>query len=341
MGPRLIAGIAAAAVVLAVAGGVLWTQRHRLPGAGREGLPPLSEANLTSPNPSFEMVRIEPDGRAAIAGRALAGARVTVTDGNLEIGNVVADSHGEWVLLPEQTVGTGAHELVANAINPDGESRGASHSVILVVPERGRDIAGRPREGKGQALALLVPQAKGTPRVLQSPVTPVAGKTSGAAVAEVSIEAIDYDKAGRLSIAGHATAGAEVQLYLEGTLIGRMQADGGGQWSLRPDRALEPGNYQFRADQVGPQGRVLARAGVLFQRRPAGAEGPGEKPAVSVVGGTNQWTVVRRGAGAGGADGLRFTAVFDAAQPQTRDPDIIHPGQIFVLPTAPEAKSRS
>ena len=332
MGPRLIGVIAAAAVVLAVAGAVLWAQRGRLPGVGLEGRPPLSDANLTSPNPSFEMVRIEADGRAAIAGRALAGARVTVTDGNLEIGNAVADSHGEWVLLPEQTIGAGARELVATAVNPDGESRGASHSVILVVPERGRDIAGRPREGRGQALALLVPEGRGTPRVLQSPVLPAAG-----GAAEIGVEAIDYDKAGRLSIAGHAKPGAAVQLYLEGTLIGRIQADGGGQWALRPERALEPGNYQFRADQVEPGGRVVGRAEVLFQRRPAGAGGPGEKPSVSVVGGANLWTVVRRTAG----DGPRFTAVFDAAQPQTRDPDTIHPGQIFVLPTTPETKSRS
>ena len=333
MGPRLIGGIAAAAVALAVAGGVLWTQRHTLLALRPEGKPPLSEANLTSPNPSFETVKIEPDGHAAIAGRALAGARVTVTDGNLEIGNVVADSHGEWTLMSEQSIATGARELVATAINPDGESRGGSHSVILVVPERGRDIAGRPREGKGQALALLVPTAKGTPRVLQSPVVPAAGD----AASEIGIAAIDYDKAGRLSIAGHAKPGAAVQLYLEGTLIGRIQADGDGQWGLRPERALEPGNYQFRADQVEPGGRVAARAEVLFQRRPAGAGGPGEKPSVSVVGGSNLWTVVRRTAG----DGPRFTAVFDVAQPQTRDPDTIHPGQIFVLPTQPEAKSRS
>ncbi|WP_279356422.1 LysM peptidoglycan-binding domain-containing protein [Methylobacterium indicum] len=68
----------------------------------------------------------------------------------------------------------------------------------------------------------------------------------------------------------------------------------------------------------------------------ASALAPADSGAVFVPGistakvarGDNLWSISRRTYGRG----LRYTVIFDANQPQIRDPDRIYPGQVFVLP---------
>ncbi|TXM93967.1 LysM peptidoglycan-binding domain-containing protein, partial [Methylobacterium sp. WL116] len=54
-------------------------------------------------------------------------------------------------------------------------------------------------------------------------------------------------------------------------------------------------------------------------------------PAVStakIIRGDSLWQISRRTYGAGD----RYTVIYDANQEQIRNPDLIYPGQIFVLP---------
>ncbi|MGH1589624.1 LysM peptidoglycan-binding domain-containing protein [Methylobacterium phyllosphaerae] len=44
--------------------------------------------------------------------------------------------------------------------------------------------------------------------------------------------------------------------------------------------------------------------------------------------GDNLWTISRRTYG----EGERYTLIYDANQDQVRDPDLIYPGQVLVLP---------
>lgn len=57
--------------------------------------------------------------------------------------------------------------------------------------------------------------------------------------------------------------------------------------------------------------------------------------------GDSLWQISRRIYG----KGTRYTEIFDANQPQIRNPDLIYPGQIFVLPSdgtaaVPQAEKR-
>jgi nucleoid-associated protein YgaU len=49
----------------------------------------------------------------------------------------------------------------------------------------------------------------------------------------------------------------------------------------------------------------------------------------TIIRGDSLWQISRRIYG----KGTRYTVIFDANQPQIRNPDLIYPGQIFVLPT--------
>jgi len=278
--------------------------------------------------PSFDVVRVEPDGTAVLAGRAEPGATVAVRDGDTVIGTVVVDSRGEWVLIPTDPLAPGGRELTVTETLPDGREIAGGDSVVLVVPERNRDIAGRPQGETGGALAVLAPDGA-APRVLQAPPTDRAGNEPPLPAGGVTVDAIDYDRAGRVTIGGRAEAGAEVMVYLDNTLVGRAKADAGGRWSLSPDRPLDTGSYAVRVDRIKEDGQVTARAEVGFDRRDISDTALGGK-AVVVLPGNNLWTIARRSFG----QGPRYTLIFEANQGQIRDPDLIYPGQIFILPNS-------
>ena len=85
--------------------------------------------------PSFDVVRIGPQGRAVIAGRAESGAEVTVRDGERVLGKTVADAAGQFILLPDEQLKPGGRELTLSARGASGKSVTGADSVFLVVPE--------------------------------------------------------------------------------------------------------------------------------------------------------------------------------------------------------------
>ena len=292
------------------------------PGASQtppSSLPPPAAAGPVSP--SFDIVRVNPQGDTVIAGRAEPDSTVTVRLGDKVIGEAVADKRGEWVVVPQEPLPPGSHELTVSSLLPDGRVLRSDRSVVLLVPEAGRDIAGRPA-GDGQApLALAVPGREGgAPIVLQAP--------GGVSVGGLSLDAIDYGPGGaRLSLSGRAPPGARVRVYLDNDFIGEATADERGIWSLSPDSDLPAGLYSLRVDRVDGDGKVLARLELPFSRA-APFTDLADGTVVLVQPGNTLWRLARRAYGGG----LRYTTIFEANRDQIRDPDLIYPGQIFVLP---------
>lgn len=134
------------------------------------------------PRPAFDIVRVSARGEAVMAGRAAPHAEVTILDGGREIGRARADDRGEWVFVPAGPMPPGGRELSLRARGPDGSVLESASTLVLVVPERDRDVAGRALPAETPApppIALLAPrEAGGDLRVLQVP--PADGPTPSA-----------------------------------------------------------------------------------------------------------------------------------------------------------------
>ena len=299
-------------------------------------VPPLSTpAAPAVVMPSFDVVRVAPNGSAVIAGRAAPGAKVTVKDGEKDLGIAIADARGEWVLLPSAPLTPGGRTLSLGAKLGDGPVVASEREVVLVVPERQRDIAGQPAAQPGQSLALSVPRVEGAgpSAVLQAPPAQrppaVAPAPPGQPQGQVTVDVIDYDKAGRVIFSGKAQPEGDVRIYLDNRLVGEAPS-GTAAWRLTPEAEVPPGNYTLRADLLGAGGRVVARVELPFQR----AEVTPEVLAggsVVVQPGYSLWRIARRAYG----DGVLYTLIYSANTEQIRDPDLIYPGQVFQLPTQP------
>lgn len=287
-----------------------------------------AEASAAEPMaPEFDIVRVNPSGEAVIAGRAAPGSEVTVLSGDRSIGTVMADQRGEWVLLPEQKLEPGDHELTAVARLPDQEPMESGDVVVVVVPEPQKDIAGQESTAAGQVLALAVPRdGEGRATVLQAP-----GASEGIGDNRLFLDSVDYGEKGDVSIGGRADPGADLQVYLDNNLLGTTKADPEGQWRLTPDENVSEGMHDLRVDQIGESGEVVARVETPFQRMEL-SDWPTQKVVV-VQPGNSLWRLARRIYG----KGVRYTVIYEANRNQIRDPDLIFPGQVFVVPRDAEA----
>ncbi|HEX9646306.1 MAG TPA: LysM peptidoglycan-binding domain-containing protein [Alphaproteobacteria bacterium] len=280
--------------------------------------------------PSFDIVRISPQGGAVIAGRAEPGAEVAVVEHEQLIGAAVADARGEWVVLAERPIAPGTRELGIVARSPSGLEARSESVVVLVVPEPestpGAPAA--PAEAGAEPLAVLMPRGdEGVVRLLQGG-EPSAGLE---APGGLRLESLTYDDAGDFDIAGQALPGSDIAAYLDDRLIGIASAGAEGRWLLSPGHTVAPGLYTLRIDQQGEGGAVVARietpVSIADLKDWAVAEG-----LVVVQPGNSLWRIARRVYGRG----VRHTLIFEANRDQIRDPDLIYPGQIFLVPGAAE-----
>jgi len=291
------------------------------PGAGEPADEPAQDGG-----PSFDVVRISKDGDTVIAGRAPPGSEVTILDGGEPIGTVTADGRGEWVYLPSEPLAPGSHDLSLQARTPDGAVTESDSKVVLVVPERGKDIAGRPTAQPQEPLAMLVPKDGGEvgARVLQRPSVPGSVESEAG---DLALDSVDYDEAGEVSLGGRGLPGAEVRAYLNNDLIGRAEVPPTGLWRITPDGAVEPGAYQLRLDMVREGGAVVSRIELPFSRAEPMRDFDGGA-FVIVQPGNSLWRIARRTLDSG----FNYTVIYEANKDQIRDPDLIYPGQIFEVP---------
>jgi len=277
--------------------------------------------------PSFDVVRVEPDGSTVIAGRASPDSDVTVFSGNKEVGRTKADNKGEWVLVPGQPLAPGSTNLSVTSKAPDGKVQNSEKVAVVVVPERPKGPAAKGQAGEKRPLAVLVPrQGAGESRVLQEP-EPGEGVGSDA----LRLQVIDYDEAGDLSLGGKGKAKALLRVYLDNALIGETTVPADGNWRLKPTKKVAPGTYRLRIDQI-IGGKVAQRIELPFSRSEAVAKLPGDK-LVIVQPGNSLWRIARRSYG----EGLRYSVIYEANRDQIRNPDLIYPGQVFAVPAPTQA----
>ncbi len=315
----------------------------------------------TATAPSFEIVRVSPEGDAVIAGRAEPGAETVILDKGKEIGRTRADGRGDWVMVPDKPLPPGDHELTAETPAPEGAAHGPAQSerkLVIVVPETGKDIAGRSTGGGSGALVIAVPRSEaGGTTVIQKPGLPEApaeppadasarpaadgqpgaapesreaGSPAESAPAPVSaptLDAVDYDEEGKVAVSGRAAEGSSVQIYLDDKPVGGAKTDESGSWRVTLGDKVEPKQYRMRIDQMDPEGKVVARIESPFF--PTGPiSGMPRDAVVFVQPGNSLWRIARRTYGGG----IRYTLIYEANRDQIRNPDLIYPGQVFVLP---------
>ena len=281
--------------------------------------------------PKFDILRVTPSGESILAGTAAPNSSVEVIVNGEEAATVTADKNGNWTWVPQQPLAAGD-----NVITLRSDAGESDQAIVVKVPEKGRDLAGKPVSEPVSPMAVAVPREAAPTRrsnIIQAPArAPTAEATSHGAqtanAAAVSIGTVDYDDQGQVVFAGTGQPGSEVQVYLDNKIVGRATVDAQGNWQLTPRQKIASGPHTVRVDAITGDDRVVARIEFPFMRAgpmtnlPAGA-------LVVIQPGNNLWRIASRVYGSG----TRYTEIFAANRDQIKDPNLIYPGQIFGLPT--------
>jgi nucleoid-associated protein YgaU len=315
------------------------------------GLPPMIQSDAGVP--SFDIARIEPSGDAVIAGRAAPGATVELLRNGEVHDRAVADQAGQFAMVP-RPLPSGTYDLTLRAKQSDGKQATSKQSVAVAI-EPGRKDA--------PVVALMAPDK---PTVVLS--QPAASKP---AAGTVVVEAVEIAPDGKFHVSGRARPGAAVRFYLNDSLIAPVTAGADGRLAVTINKGVAPGSYRVRLDEVEPNsGKVSARAEVPFNvpdtvvtasvqaqatadkradaapvQQPqlaaaatsAAADNKDSPSAVvvpkiattTVSRGDSLWRISQSNYGAG----VRYAIIYEANRNQIRNPNMIYPGQIFVLPT--------
>jgi nucleoid-associated protein YgaU len=276
--------------------------------------------------PVFDIVRVEPTGELVVAGRAGGGAQITLMLDGKAWDQVKADATGQFAMTPPR-ISAGAHELSLRAQMPDGKSYDSAQKVAIDVPANGGQAVAALLSPDQPAKALL-PNGQGV-------------KTAPGQRAPVVIGVVETQPNGAFYVAGQSGPGALVRLYLNDSYVGQGTSTAAGDYSFSVTRGLMPGQYRVRIDEVDPAGnKVLSRAEVVFDYTPpqtqatapsssrSGAVEVPEIKSITVNSGDSLWRISSKFYG----EGIRYTVIYRANSGQIRDPNLIYPGQVFVVP---------
>ncbi|MEO1142674.1 MAG: hypothetical protein AAFW66_10070, partial [Pseudomonadota bacterium] len=123
-----------------------------------------SDENVQKPEvkpiiPTYDLLRIEPDGSAVIAGQAAPNSDVALLDGDDVIANTKAGSGGDFAIILDQPLSSGLHQLTLRTKDADGNITESEEQGIVEVPA----------EGSADKPTVLVSKPGEATRVLQKP----------------------------------------------------------------------------------------------------------------------------------------------------------------------------
>ncbi|MGF9562451.1 Ig-like domain-containing protein [Neorhizobium sp. JUb45] len=247
--------------------------------------------------PTFDVLRVEPDGSTVIAGRAEPGTTLEVADKNSVLAKADVASGGEFAAILDKPLPPGDHELVLKVTGKDGKTVVSEEVATISVPAvKGGELLAMVTK-PGEASRLIATPATGgdkaakTERVVLPVETKTPETTSKSAAPEVATAtpnaggtATKADGAGqkpdiqvtaveiegdRLFVAGIAKPQAKLRGYADDAVIGNAQAAANGHFVIEGKLPLSVGDHRIAVDQIGPDGKALLRVAVPFNR-PAG-----------------------------------------------------------------------
>ncbi len=285
---------------------------------------PLAQTEV----PRFDIVRVDPQGHAVLAGRAPPGSEVTVFDGDHELGRAAATNDGEWVLVPDAPLPPGESQLTLRATTKSGTVIRSDGVVAMLVPER----AATPASGvqtksaaaaatlKAEApIAVLVPK-EGSAAGLQLP------PLSGNGDERLSMDIIEYGAEGVVIFQGRAAPGMQIGAYLGNRKVGAATADAEGKWRIVTEEDVPAGRYRLKLESRNDAGKRVAQLMIPFERAAVPEQMAGDL--VVVQPGNSLWRIARHSYG----NGRRYVEIYHANRHQISNPRLIYPGQLLQVP---------
>ncbi|MDB9785210.1 LysM peptidoglycan-binding domain-containing protein [Amylibacter sp.] len=261
------------------------------------------EPTINEIKPSFDLVRVEEDGSAIIAGSAKPNSEVRLLVDGKELEVVEADSSGSFAILTTIPSGKDPLELQLEDTN---DNTIKSNDTVLVIPNK---------VDESKAPKIVIAEASGDIIVQdQNELAPT--------IQPLSLDTINYAASGDVILAGRASSAQIVRIYVDNkpVVLGEVTD---GKWHFEIPN-IEEGIYTLRVDAINDKGKVVDRVESPFQRVILEMQ----KGQATIQPGFTLWKLAELKYGFG----MRYVQIFEANRNSIKDPDLIYPGQVFKIP---------
>jgi len=129
--------------------------------------------------PSFDVLRVEPDGSTVIAGRGQPNTKLEIKNGDTVVGTADIGPSGDFAAVFDQPLAAGDYQLSLNTKDDKGTSKTSEEVATVSVPKDGAGdlLAMVSRPGEASRL-ITVPQAETIGKAAETATTTPAGETA-------------------------------------------------------------------------------------------------------------------------------------------------------------------
>ena len=276
------------------------------------------EVSLQIIPPTFDVANFSRDGASVIAGRSSPEIQVRVLANSISVAEETTTPSGEFTAIFSLELSPEPIEIKLAAVSPIDGSLVYSRETLFAILLEDQEGSGADKIEQIQIAEL----EEGI--VVSSPDN------------ELLLEVVTYEDSGEISLSGSGDPNNEARILLDGNLIQSEDITEEGKWTAELSE-VEPGDYFLTIDEVGDEGNVIEKVETPLRIEPPEQameaqekiqENPKLATLVTVQKGFTLWGISRRNYGLG----RLYVRIYNANKDQIDDPDLIYPGQIFVVP---------
>lgn len=274
----------------------------------------------------LEVIRVRPDGSLVIAGKGLPNSKIEIISGSTVIATTQSDNIGEFVAVPDKQLKSGEYLLAFRQTTKANKISIANEAVAINVTGGPNDVP---------IVAIIDSEGKLGARVIQAPgliekeTKSKVDKDNDISIKilpTISILAITYDiKVGQLILSGIASGGVQVNAGFSGKETSSTKILN-NSWSLTIPGKLISGKQKVFAFIIGKDGKVLSKNSINITG--SIIKDANGKTFIVVQKGDALWNIAYNRLGLG----IRYTDIVKLNKEKIKNPNLIYPKQLFILP---------
>ena len=321
----------------------------------------LQPPNATPAAPlTIDLARVKPDGAAVFAGTAAPNTKIRIFEGDILLGETIANANGEWVIVLEKSLAAGQHLISVAMERSDGTTEMADRSLaveiyqgtetkplVALLPETETEVpvliqspddvdTAKPAAAASEAIvaddaklaAAAMPEiTRAAPAKPQAKSQIVASQIATSQIAALAPSAIVWRDASSILISGTSRGGIRVTVNDAKGQFGEALVLADGAWQVAGSLDMDIAVSQLRFLLFDDVNQIIARYDLPVKARDL-AKGQDGSPLVVVNKGDMLWRIAYQRMG----KGVRYVDIVRRNKQDIINPDLIYPKQIFAVP---------
>ena len=260
---------------------------------------------------TFDVIRITPQGDAVMAGKTEPNIEIFIFDSDTKLSSVLSDPNGEWVWVSKVPLDKGIKKLRLFHIDEKGIKHESDENVVIFLEG---DLDNNPIVAK-----FLSSNGEDIEIYNKS------NFTNG-----MSVDYVNYLPSLDILISGQMIPNKKIEFFVDNEIIGNVTSDDFGSWNFTYNLKSYNEDLEVLAVSIIDEKEVTLTIPLSYKEFSSTEL---EKRKFVVQPGNSLWRIARKTLGGG----IFYTEIFKSNYAKISDPNLIFPGQVFIIPNLNKA----